>query len=308
MFYVDGFRLRRFRCMDIERFQFCIHLCTWRNVDIEDVRCEGKKDGVHFGPGRGGSLRNVTCRTFDDAIALNAEDYVTANPELGDIEQLEVCDAVDLPDTTRMGFLARLLTGSWRDYRNGMQVKRGDSCVHEGFIYRCVNPGGELRETSAAPSCRAVDGELTGPDGVTWRCWQRGEFTSCNIRDVTFRRVRLEKARTAFCVQWGDDDFNRAVYPGTEDRSEVRGLVLEDIDSDTPAPTAFIAGEGNLRSVRITGSRFRNIASLIDLRGPDRGAHRLEIELAGNRSAVPLADLIVNDRPNLEIAVHATSS
>jgi hypothetical protein len=141
---------------------------------------------------------------------------------------------------------------------------------------------------------------------VTWRCWQQGEFTSCNIRDVTFRRVQLKKARTAFCVQWGDNDYNREVYPGTERFSEVRGVALEAIDSDTPEPTTFLSGQGNLRSLRIKNSRFRNITALLHFDGPHRGPHRLDVELAGNRFDVPPENLILNKRPDLDISLNQT--
>jgi polygalacturonase len=85
-FYVKDLRITRFRCLDLGKAQYGIHVCTFEDIIIDDVIIKGKKDGVHLGRGKRFAIRNGVFQTFDDAVALNAHDYATGNPELGWIE------------------------------------------------------------------------------------------------------------------------------------------------------------------------------------------------------------------------------
>ncbi len=95
-FYIKDLRIERFRCYDLTPRQFCIHVCTFEDIIIDDVIIKGKKDGIHLGPGNRFTIRDCVFQTFDDAIALNAHDYATSNPELGWIENGVVENCYDL--------------------------------------------------------------------------------------------------------------------------------------------------------------------------------------------------------------------
>ena len=72
--YVKDLEIRDFTVMDLPRFDYCIHICTFENVLVENAHIEGMKDGVHFGGGKNFVVRNCKFRTYDDAVALNAHD------------------------------------------------------------------------------------------------------------------------------------------------------------------------------------------------------------------------------------------
>ena len=82
-FYVRDLRIDRFRCLDLGKAQYGIHVCTFEDIVINDVIIKGMKDGVHLGRGKRFTISNCVFETFDDAIALNAHDYSVGNPELG---------------------------------------------------------------------------------------------------------------------------------------------------------------------------------------------------------------------------------
>ena len=73
LFYVRNARITKFRCLDLGAWQFAIHVCTFDRLAIRDVVVHGRKDGIHLGRGRAFEIRDYEAKTFDDAIALNAE-------------------------------------------------------------------------------------------------------------------------------------------------------------------------------------------------------------------------------------------
>jgi hypothetical protein len=85
-FYVKDLKIERFRCLDLGKGQYGIHICTFEDILINDAIIKGMKDGIHLGRGKRFTISNGIFETFDDAIALNAHDYSVGNPELGWIE------------------------------------------------------------------------------------------------------------------------------------------------------------------------------------------------------------------------------
>ncbi len=83
LFYVDTATIRGFRCLDLGRAQYAIHVCTFKNLTVTDAVIHGMKDGVHLGRGSHFHIADCHFRTGDDAIALNGHDYSTGNPEIG---------------------------------------------------------------------------------------------------------------------------------------------------------------------------------------------------------------------------------
>ena len=108
-FYIKDLRIERFRCMDINEMQFGIHICTFEDIIINDIIIKGDKDGIHLGRGKRFKISNGVFQTYDDAIALNAHDYASSNPELGWIENGVVENCYDLADGKKpIGYFCRM--------------------------------------------------------------------------------------------------------------------------------------------------------------------------------------------------------
>ncbi|HYE85040.1 MAG TPA: hypothetical protein VEA16_01705, partial [Vicinamibacterales bacterium] len=135
-FYARDVRITGFRCYDLGKLQYGIHVCTFEDLTIDDVAVRGMKDGVHLGRGQRFTIRNGVFQTFDDAVALNGHDYDVGNPELGWIEHgvVENCHDLEQYDTT--GYFCRILAGAWTDWYAGMELQKSDTVVSAGKLYR----------------------------------------------------------------------------------------------------------------------------------------------------------------------------
>ena len=213
-FYVKDLKIERFRCLDLGRQQYCIHICTFEDVIVDDVRICGWKDGVHFGRGKRFTVRNGVFDTGDDPIALNAHDYSTGNPELGWIEDgvVENCHDLFNPDR-EVGFFCRILAGAWCDWREGMVVQQGDSVVSGGRLYRVSMPvDGRTYVSRTRPDHTSGQRAL---DGINWVWVQDEAIYGCGVRNITFRDCFLHQPRAAaFSVHYDCDKFSRSHYPG----------------------------------------------------------------------------------------------
>ena len=202
-----------FECLDLEKHGFCIQICTFEDSRVENVHIEGMKDAVHYGPGRRFILRNGVFRTFDDPVALNANDYATANPEMGWIEDglIEHCFDLDQPETT--GFFCRLLGGSWLDWKEGMIIRNSDTVVSGGRMYRAKMPAdGKEYISKTRPTHTSGAAVL---DGITWVMTQDENVShSCGCRNIHFKDIYLEKCRpTAFAFHFDNDIYSHSYYP-----------------------------------------------------------------------------------------------
>jgi len=77
------------------------------------------------------------------------------------------------------------------------------------------------------------------------------------------------------------------------------------------AEPGFVFGEDYAEYFDGATPRAKNCifeGALLNLSGPDRGPHRLDVELGGNQFESSLSSLVINNRPNLEIALNTTSS
>ena len=213
-FYVKDLRIERFRCLDLKEAQFCIHVCTFEDLIINDVIIKGKKDGIHLGRGKRFTISNGVFQTFDDAIALNAHDYATSNPELGWIENgiVEKCWDLDAENTT--GFFCRILAGAWIDWEKGMEVQHSDAVVANGRIYRVqAKADGTIYKSVTQPT------HLSGSqvvDGINWGVVQEDITYTAGVRNVVFRDIFLEKPRVSFSIHFDNDRYSRSYYPGAE--------------------------------------------------------------------------------------------
>jgi len=211
-FHAKDIRIEHFRCLDLGAAQYGIQVCTFEDLLIRDVIIRGQKDGVHLGCGKRFTIRDGVFATGDDAIALNAHDYSSGNPELGWIENGLVENCHDLAEQKNVGFFCRILAGAWTDWKSGMEVQQSDTVVSEGRLYRVqMQPDGTTYKSLTKPTHKAGSEVL---DGIRWGVVQTNATYSAGVRNVTFRDIFLEKPRTAFSIHFDNDKYSRSYYPG----------------------------------------------------------------------------------------------
>ncbi len=215
-FYVRDLRIERFRCLDLASMQFAIHICTFEDVLIHDVIIKGKKDGIHFGRGKRFTVRRCVFQTHDDAVALNAQDYATSNPELGWIEDGVVEDCHDLAEDEgkkSTGYFCRMIAGGWRDWFAGMSVQHSDTVVSQGRVYRVQEkPDGTVYTSQTPPTHSSGAVQL---DGIHWGLVQNDVTYTAGVRNVVFRDIFLRNPRTSFSIHFDNDRYNRSYYQGS---------------------------------------------------------------------------------------------
>ena len=213
-FYAKDVRIEGFRCLDLGAAQFGIHVCTFEDLVIDDVIIKGQKDGVHLGCGKRFTIRNGVFATGDDAVALNAHDYATSNPELGWIEDGLIENCHDLAEAKNVGYFCRILAGAWIDWRPGLEVQQSDTVVSDGRLYRVqMQPDGKVFKSVTKPTFPSGSEVL---DGIRWGVVQTNVTYTAGVRNVTFRDLFLEKPRTAFSVHFDIGKWSRSYYPGAE--------------------------------------------------------------------------------------------
>ena len=212
-FYVKHLRIERFRCLDLGKAQYGIHICTFEDVLVHDVLIDGEKDGVHLGRGKRFTISNGVFRTYDDAVALNAHDYAVGNPELGWIEDGVVQNCHDLDDGRKpIGYFCRILAGAWLDWREGLEVQQSDTVVSNGRLYRVqMKPDGAVYASRTRPTHESGSQVL---DGITWGVVQNDVTYTAGVRNVVFRDIFLRKARIGFSVHFDVGKYSRSYYPG----------------------------------------------------------------------------------------------
>lgn len=252
-FYVKDLKIQNFRCYDLTTMQFGIHVCTFEDLIIDDVIIHGKKDGVHLGRGKRFTIRNGVFKTYDDAIALNAHDYATSNPELGWIEDgvIENCHDLNAENTT--GYFCRILAGAWIDWQKGMEVQQSDAVVHNGRIYRVqMDPDGQAFKSVTPPTHESGHQEY---DGINWGVVQEDITYTAGVRNVVFRDIYLKKPRIAFSVHFDNDKYSRSYYPGAEIPIQEQ-LFFDNIKINYEENHPFISVNTPMDVITITNSSF----------------------------------------------------
>ena len=213
-FYVKDLKIERFRCYDLAKMQFGIHVCTFEDLIIDDVVIHGKKDGIHLGRGNRYTIRNGVFKCFDDAIALNGHDYATSNPELGWIENGVVENCYDLNEDETTGYFCRILAGAWIDWKPGMEVQQSDAVISNGRLYRVqMEPDGTVYKSFTRPTHETGSKVL---DGIKWGVVQEDITYTAGVRNVSFQNIFLEKPRTGFSIHFDNGPYSRSYYPGAE--------------------------------------------------------------------------------------------
>ncbi len=260
-FYARDVRITGFRCLDLGSAQYGIHICTFRDLLIQDVIIKGRKDGIHLGRGKRFRISDGRFDTYDDAVALNGHDYDVGNPELGWIEDgvIEHCYDLSGEDENKpcVGYFCRILAGAWTDWREGMEVQKSDTVVSGGRLYRVkAEPDGQRYISRTRP---VHDQGTTILDGISWTMVQREPVYTAGVRNVSFRHIYLHKARPAFSVHFDNDRFSRSYYPGAPvPRQE--NLVLEQVRMLHSHPTPFLLINTPVDMVSILHSVLRDNA------------------------------------------------
>lgn len=294
-FYVKDLRIEGFRCLDLGRGQYCIHVCTFEDVVVDDVRVFGGKDGVHFGRGKRFTIRNGVFETGDDAIALNAHDYSSGNPELGWIEDgvIENCHDLDNP-ARRIGFFCRILAGAWCDWRAGMEVQQGDSVVADGRLYRVSMPvDGKTYISNTKPTHLKGQKKL---DGINWVWVQDEAIYDCGVRNVIFRDCYLAKPRTAFSVHYDFGKYSRSQYPGAKPPQQ-EGILFDNINVLYTNNSSFVSIATPVDSISINNCTLRGggIRFGANKAMANYGYGRTQIQINGCRFYAPGAWQLISN-------------
>lgn len=211
-YYIKDLVIEGFRCPDLGASQFAIHICTFEDLIIRDVIIKGDKDGVHLGKGKRFYIGNCVFQTYDDAIALNAQDYDNCNPEMGWIEDgvIENCHDLDDDKESKVGFFCRGLSGGWVDWAEGIDVQKSDTFVSEGRLYR-VRAAADGRKFRSVTKPVHISGEKN-IDGINWfTAGDEAEYT-VGVRNVIFRNIFLHKPRIGFAFILEVNKWNRSYY------------------------------------------------------------------------------------------------
>lgn len=306
-FYVKDLRIDRFRCMDVGKAQYGIHVCTFEDIIINDVIIKGDKDGVHLGRGKRFTISNGVFQTYDDAIALNGHDYAVGNPELGWIEDGVVENCHDLNDGKEpIGYFCRILAGAWIDWQPGMEVQQSDAVVSNGKIYRVqAQPDGQVYKSVTQPTHESGSQVL---DGINWGMVQSDVTYTAGVRNVVFRDIFLEKPRTGFSVHFDNDKYSRSYYPGAEIPRQEQ-LVFDNIRVKYDQPSRLLSIGTPVDVLTIYNSSLKN--NRISFHGnkamPDY--FKTKINLVGcvfNHQGT--MDLLINNVDGKEVLLKTSSS
>ncbi len=256
-FYVKDLRINRFRCLDLGRAQFGIHVCTFEDLIVDDVIIYGKKDGVHLGRGKRFTIRNGVFTTADDPIALNAHDYSISNPELGWIENGVIENCHDLGSyNTRIGYFCRILAGAWGDWKEGMEVQESDTVVSGDAVYRvAVGPNSKKYISKTRPT--HASGRKEYDEGIIWAKVQDGALYTCGVKNVIFRDCYLYQPRgAAFSIHFDNDRWSRSYYPGAPIPVQ-ENLTFDNVQILYPDESAFLSTVSPIDSVTFVNCLFK---------------------------------------------------
>ena len=306
-FYAKDVRIEGFRCLDLGRNQFAIQVCTFEDLVVDDFIIKGLKDGVHLGRGKRFTIRNGSFETFDDAVALNAHDFSTSNPELGWIEDGVVENCHDLAADKCTGYFCRMLAGAWVDWHPGMEVQQSDTVVSGGRLYRVqAKPDGKVYPSLTRPTHETGKATL---DGINWGVVQNDVTYSAGVRHVVFRDIFLNQSRVGFSIHFDNDKYSRSYYPGAQVPLQ-EGITLDNVqvlNEKNVYPLLHIATPVDVVTLR--NCRFRNnpIEFVSNKAMTDYGKTFLNLIGCTFANPAPM-NLVVNEVPGKRIALKTTAS
>jgi len=265
-FYVKNLIIKNFRCDDVGQSQFCLQICTFQGLLIDSVFIKGKKDGIHLGKGSRFKISDATFETGDDAIALGAGDWVTGNPEFGDIEDGIIENCYDNKADIIEGAFAKLVTAAWVNWKPGLKVRHGDAVVSNGKIYRVLaDIDGRSYRSITPPMFENGKMEL---DGIQWLMTQKDTIHAAIVRGVLFKNIFLKSARVAFQLLCYDNNFSHSYYPGAQ-VPVITEIMLDKVSflDNNSKPLAVISSPCNKFMIKNSvinygGIRFTSVSDL----------------------------------------------
>ena len=305
-FYVKNLKIRDFECLDLPKQNYCIHICTFENAEVENVLVEGMKDAVHFGRGKGFAVRHGKFRTFDDPIALNGHDYITGNPEMGWIEDGVIEDCYDLNDDSTTGYFCRILAGAWTDWYEGMMVQRSDTVVSGGRMYRALMPGDGNTYCSVTPPTHASGAKEY--DGILWVEMQEDITYGAGCRNVHFKDIYLKKNRpVAFSIHFDRDKWSRSYYPNSSSPVQ-ENLTFENVISESEEMPMLLWSLTPVNSVRFINCKLKNnVIRISRLRAEGITYPTTELVLDGTEFTEDIP-LFLKSAPGVNIDLHIKNS
>ena len=250
--YVKDLEIRDLTVLDLPAMDYCVHVCTFENVLVENAHIEGKKDGVHFGGGKNFVVRGCTFRTFDDAVALNAHDYASGNPELGWIENGVIEDCIDLPHG-EIGYFSRILAGSWLNWHEGMMIRHSDTVIHNGRLYRAYMKADGKEYISLTPPTHK-EGTVTLDEGIAWVMVQEGTHLNVGCRNIVYRNITLASNRhTGLKLHFDNDNYSHSVYPASQMPVQ-ENIVFENVKVTSEKMVAFLRSNTPIKNITVKDS------------------------------------------------------
>jgi len=237
-FYVKDLKIERFRISGLINGQFAVHVCTFEDLLIDDGIIKGKKDGIHLGGGKRFKISNCVFQTGDDAIALVPGDWVSANPEFGNLEDGIIENCSDIPDDYLEGGFAKIVASAWIDWHPNIEVKHGDAVVSNGKIYRVVaNLDNKVYKSVTQPT---FDKGMAVLDSINWLMFQTDTIHTAVVRNVIFRDINLHSVRVPFQLMSYSNKWAHSYYPGA--RHPIQGdITLDNVNVLSPHKRALIS-------------------------------------------------------------------
>ena len=254
--YVKNLTVEDITITDLMKKDYAIQISDFENVKVLRVHLEGMKDGVHFGTGRNFVVKDSRFRTFDDAIAINCADYSVSNPNFGSISDGLIENCVELPGYKTESFFIRILTGTAREWQEGMTVYHSDAILTEKGMYRVVmQPDNTPYVSLTKPDFDFGYKEL---DGIMWvrthLGYSRDEISAvAGCRNIVCRNITLENPRRrGVYIHTSFDEYLRSYYKGCE-APTVENLLFDGVKILKPVEH-FVSANMPVKNIRIINS------------------------------------------------------
>ena len=239
---VKNVTCRNLTCTDFERSQYCYHAVDFDGIVVDGFVIRGGKDGIHLNRGRNFVVRNGVLRTLDDGIAVNAGEWPGGfTPVMGSIENGLVENVVD-EDGGKCNF-ARVITGCWKQWHPGMKLQRCDIFNVGKNVYTVFPMPLGTNEYVSMTAPTHKHGVWKSPEGINFLFLQDDGETRADIRNVTFRNIRMNCKRSIACY-WENCEWARLVHPEIPPKDyPVIDIRVENVVKT--APDAIVAGNAS---------------------------------------------------------------
>lgn len=328
---VKSLNIEGYKVLDLEDANYGIMLNDCSNVRITNFIISGKKDAIHISKTRQFYIANGEISTTDDAIALNACDWISSNCVCGSISQGLIENVTDLPYENQSGFFCRLLVGAWVNWSMGMTIKRGDTVLNNGKLYRAIIgvSTGEDFISRTEPTIATYTGTQQDSGGFEWKLMDDSTTLNVTIRNVQFRNITMMSNRATFVEEVDTSgEWNRSLYPTVPvDNYPTIEVTAENISlqdsarySDSFVPTQYAnsfmtmtalrgstremllytPAKQGLRSVlNMTRCDFRDVFDTLIVNAQTGTIVRLRDNIFGNVKSVQAGSVVSDDDINL---------